>query len=132
MFALPALAILPIPSASQFNVFLFFGLCLGQAGLLIFAINWLHGCALPRQLLRQVRHFVVPLVPATPLLVWLIYGFNVFGYATESVPPWQLLRGLYAIVCCTLGLVVLPIVTLLRLVRRPPAVLHKTSSRVID
>src|SRR4051794_27009429 len=85
------------------KVLLFAAVCLGQAGLFIFTLNWLHGCALPRRVLREFRHLLFLLILTTPLLVWWVHGFDV-----QAESAWWPL----AAVCGVLGLVGLPLVTL--------------------
>ncbi len=130
MLAVLALANVPEAGAAILQALYFCGVCLGHAGLLIFALNWLHGLALPYGLLRQIRHVGLALIALTPALTWLVYGFDVFGAGDSN--DWRLPATVYAIVCCVVGFAVLPLITLERLLRRPPRVLHEHASRTID
>jgi predicted MPP superfamily phosphohydrolase len=114
------------------DLIVFLGVCLGHAGVLIFTINWLHGHALPRRFLRAVRRVLVPAVPATPLAIWLIYGFDVFAGWGTSLSWWRVALIAYAALCVALGLVVLPLLTLVRLLRPRPAVVRRHAARTID
>src|SRR5437879_6398735 len=109
---------------------LFLGVCLGQAGLFIFTLNWLHGCALPRRLLREFRHLLFLLIVATPLLVWFVHGFDIFGDSPGV--RWQAPSRLYAAFCGVLGLLVLPLITLMRFLRRPPDVVHERKVTTVN
>lgn len=129
MLALSAPTSWPVGVGSLFQALSFAGVCLGHAGILIFALNWLHGCALPYACLRQVRHFGIPFIAITPLFVWLVYGFDVFAGGSSAGSYVGLV---YAVACCAVGFVVMPLITLERLCRRQPAALHKNSTRVVD
>jgi predicted MPP superfamily phosphohydrolase len=81
--------------------------------------------------LRQIRHFGIPFIALTPLFIWLVYGFDVFG-GEPADGTVVYASFLYAVVCCAVGLIVMPLITLQRLLRRQPAALHKSFSRVVD
>ena len=82
MLAVLALASVPEWGESFTRALFFAGVCLGHAGLCIFALNWIHGFALPYGLVRHIRHVGVLLIALTPLLVWQTYGFDVFDAAS--------------------------------------------------
>lgn len=105
------------------KVLLFASVCLGQAGLFIFTLNCLHGCALPRRVLREIRHLLFLLILTTPLLVWWVHGFDV-----QAESAWWPLAAL----CGVLGLAVLPAITLQRLLRRRPATLQSYTATTVD
>src|SRR5262249_14798616 len=109
---------------------LFLGACLGQAVLMICALNCLYGTALPHKLLSVTRKLDGLVVLAGPVLFWFAFGLHLDD--SEAAAAHHPLLYSYFLVCWVLGLGVFPVVTVLRLLRRPPAALVKNDTVTVD
>lgn len=112
---------------------LFVGACLGHLGLAVYSHNWFYGGHLSKKLgdVMHLLHGV--LVLAFPVVLWLACRWDVTAlFAGGSAPPWRLALAAYVALCWAVGFGVLPVVTLYRLLRRPPAALLQTQSEVVD
>jgi hypothetical protein len=112
---------------------LFLAACAGHIALQVVSINWWYGHPLPRRLLGGLRlgHAVLGL--AGPLAFAWAYGLD---FATLPDPqaggPWRAVVAVYVLACWVVGLGLLPAVTLVRLLRRPPAALVSNHTRRVD
>src|SRR5262249_43942723 len=110
------------------GLLLFVGASVGHVALLVFSLNRLYGLPLPRWLLLRLR--------MTHALLALA-GILVFGLAFDALlasPEWSW-RGLltaYAVLCATVGLAWLPLLTVRRGLRRAPAALLSNHTRLVD
>lgn len=112
---------------------LFLGATVGHAALVITSINRLYGRAINRDLLRFLRKLHSLLVLAGPLVFWFAFIENPGGiWQGEPSFSWLALVQAYGMGCCVIGLGWLPLVTLNRLLRRPPAALQSNHTRTID
>jgi predicted MPP superfamily phosphohydrolase len=121
------------PRSSIFDcaaVMLFLGACLGHAVLMISALNCLYGLALPHKLLSVTRKLDGLVVLAGPVVFWFAFGFHLEA-GTEAARHHPLVYS-YFMVCWVLGLGVFPVVTVLRLLRRPPAALVTNDTQTVD
>ena len=119
------------------NLLLFSGLTLGHMALLVALVNRLHGRPLPLLFLDCVRllhDLAMVILPA--LFAWFfgVHGPELF-LSGEGVPAsgWHLLPVpvlAYLTVCSVVALS-LPVITLCRILRRPPNQISKRS-RIID
>src|SRR5262245_53925771 len=111
------------PSCRELMNFARIGLVLiawpGHAFALTVALNLIYSLPLPRKLQRGGRMLVGILVFAFPALI--------FWDGTDSL---VVQRYLYA--SCLVSLIMMPILTIRRALRRPPAELVTSSSRIID
>ena len=115
---------------SWLAVVFFLGAVLGHATLLVRSHNWCYGLRLDRHVTDalQVLHGLLTL--AGPVVFWLA-GPDLLPLLTAAdVPLVPRLLGVYAAVCCVVGLVVLPAVTVARLRRRCPSLLANHTETV--
>jgi hypothetical protein len=96
---------------------------LGHAFALTVLLNVVYSRPLPRRFQRSFRLFVAGAVFAFPLLVWWTTGGRLWEPAAV---------GAYVALCLFVGVIALPVLTLRRLLRRPPDELLRESSRVVD
>jgi predicted MPP superfamily phosphohydrolase len=124
---------LPTDAAGFAALLVFAGVCLGHAAIILFCLNWLYGCDLPRGLLRVVRRASEMVILASPVVLWYASGFDLFAAASRAGHPaaYYLLAG-YGIGCAALGLAVLPALTVWRLVRPKPAALLSNDTQTLD
>jgi predicted MPP superfamily phosphohydrolase len=115
------------------QLLLLLGACAGHTALLVFALNWLYGQALPHRLLHLLRPVHGLLVLAGPVLFWLVYGVDL----TQALAPpaegsWQAVLWPYLVVCWVLGCGVVPAITVGRLLRRRPASLLSNHTQTVN
>jgi predicted MPP superfamily phosphohydrolase len=96
---------------------LLFAAWVGHACLWVFLLNNLYGRALSKQLLKPWRLFTGVVILAFPLML-----------GAEG----RLLAELYFWPCAVLGGIVFPLVTVARLLRKPPACVIAESTRTLD
>ena len=111
-------------------VLFFAGAALGHVTLLVRVHNWCYGQALPRRA-TDVIQVVCGLLVLTGLAALWLAGPDLrpLLFASDVTPLGRGL-GVYAVVCCLLGFVVLPAVTVARLRRRCPALAHNHTETV--
>jgi predicted MPP superfamily phosphohydrolase len=115
------------------QLLLFLGACAGHTALLVFALNWLYGQALPHRLLHLLRPLHALLVLAGPVLFWLVYGVDLIQ--ALAPPPewgWRAVLWPYLVVCWVLGCGVVPAITVGRLLRRRPASLLSNHTQTVN
>ncbi len=110
---------------------LFLGVCVGHLSVLVFSNNWWYGQPLPHRFL-----FILRAVHGLLILV----GVWAFAKAFLSYRPvideafsgtgWHRVAGGYTALCAFVGLVVVPIITLRRRLRRPGALLANHTTQV--
>jgi predicted MPP superfamily phosphohydrolase len=112
--------------------FLYLGACAGHAALLVFHLNSWYGHALPEKLLSILRNLTILLIMAGPAALWWVAGFDLAHWpVTQSTTTWGNFLTVYVGFCWLAGLVVVPWVTMGRLLRRP-ASLASNHTRTID
>ncbi len=97
---------------------------------MISALNCLYGMALPHKLLSVTRKLDGLVVLAGPAVFWFAFGFHLEA-GTEAAAHHPLVYS-YFLVCWVLGLGVFPVLTVLRLLRRPPAALLTNDTHTVD
>jgi uncharacterized protein len=115
------------------GLILVIGAGIGHTALLTYSNNWWFSHAINRRFLRGLRTVHGTVI----LLGWA--GFA-WAYALSFSPaadlssgnPWRVAALFYLFFCAALGLVVLPAVTLYRLLRRPPACLVSNHTHTFD
>src|SRR5262249_10218624 len=111
---------------------LFLAACLGHAALWIYCLNWIYALPLPRKLQKAMRLMDGVLIWAGPAAVALVYGWRLTeALAQTSFSEWHSLLVAYVSVCWVVGLGILPVVTLRRGLRRPPALLLGNHTKTI-
>ena len=111
---------------------LFLAACAGHAALLVFQLNWWYGHALPEKLLGAIRHFSILLIIAGPVALWWWFGIDLTDLpALASHSLSGLLLAGYIALCWIAGVLVVPWVTIGRLLKRPAALVDN-HTRVID
>lgn len=115
------------------NLLLLLVAAVGNAALLVWALNWSFGTACPRWLLdlqdRATRVLIVAL-PAAFVWFFGIHGPHVLSTGQWTALPSPLVG--YLGVCWVLGGIVVPLVTVARLARRPITQQLSNHSRVVD
>lgn len=111
-------------------VLFFAGAAIGHVTLLVRIHNWCYGQALPRRA-TDVIQVGCGLLTLTGLAALWLAGPDLrpLLFASEVTPLGRGL-GVYAVVCCLLGFVVLPAVTVARLRRRCPSLAHNHTETV--
>ncbi len=128
-------ALSPFPPGSFVGVLLLLGACTGHVALLVRLHNWLYGTVLNHRLNDVCRLFVYGLIVAGPAaLLYLVWIRPSVWSASVPVPAgsWGLLLAAYLDLCLFIGFGVLPVITVYRLLRRPPAALAGNHSQVLD
>jgi predicted MPP superfamily phosphohydrolase len=117
----------PTDAAGLLALLLFAGVCVGHAGIILYCLNWLYGCDLPRGILRVVRRLSEVIILASPFILWYQFGFDLLALRETRAG-----LAAYGACCAALGLVVLPAVTLWRLLRPKPAALLSNHTQTLD
>lgn len=95
-------------------------------------LNNLYGRAWPKGLLRVWRHATALILLAYPLLIWSSFRGD------DSFPDWQRngawgeIVSIYLAICLVYGLVVFPVITVARAIRKPPRVVLAEQTRTLD
>src|SRR5215470_12328317 len=112
---------------------LFAGACVGHAALWVPVLNYLYGCRIPKGVLKPFRLFVGLVIAAG----WV--GFPLAAGPDPADAVRNTLTGefgrlpqLYLGLCLVMGLVVFPVVTVVRLVRKMPAAVVAETTRTLD
>lgn len=112
------------------GLLLFLGFALGNTALLVVSLNWWYGNPLPKRLLQLLRGLHGLAVVAVPAAVAALWGFDlVYAVRTGALPV--VVQG-HVWLCWGMGLVVLPLVTLRRNLRRPAAALVSNHTRWVN
>jgi predicted MPP superfamily phosphohydrolase len=107
------------------------GACLGHLALMIVSHNWWYGLPLPRHSGKLVHLVHGLLILAFPIALIGAFGWDLAGLPyVSSEFAWPQLLTLYVAFCAALGLVALPLNTILRHMRRDPTL--EKQSRVLD
>jgi predicted MPP superfamily phosphohydrolase len=115
------------------------GACLGHLVLMIISHNWWYGQALPRHSSKFIHLIHGLLILAFPTALIWAFGCDLAGLPPllspfsgtgEGEEVWPQFLTLYVVLCAALGLVALPLNTVLRLLRRDPTL--EKQSQVLD
>ena len=111
-------------------VLLFFLAWIGHGYLLMLSLNVTYGRPFHRKILKAMRQaWGLLLVAGPPVFAWLV-GFDLIELGRNALADGSFaLPVTYAWCCLFAGVVVLPIVTLMRLLRRNPAVVLEERTR---
>src|SRR5262249_26213729 len=109
------------------NFLLFVGAWLGHAALLVFLLSRLYALPLPRKMLSGFRAFVALAVVGGPLWFCTVFGFDLVQ-AWRSGPA----LAVYLSMCWIIGFMVVPGLTLYRLLRKRPQALLSNHTRTLD
>ena len=90
----------------------------GHACLWTYSLNNLYGRPLSKRFLKPFRLFVGAVIAGFPLLAWL-------AFASDAVL-------FYLAPCALFGGLVFPLITLKRLLRKPPAAVQRSTTRTLD
>ncbi|MBL8798446.1 MAG: metallophosphoesterase [Planctomycetia bacterium] len=114
------------------TLLLFVGVCAGHLALLSVSLNVWYGHPFPKTFLSIQRKLHTLLVPVGLVALWALYGFN--PAAAWNPPPtgWDVVPAIYVLCCIVMGLVVLPLATAARVLRRLPALLLSNHTQTID
>jgi uncharacterized protein len=107
--------------------------CLGHFGLCVYSHNYWYGQALPRHGTNfvQLIHGVVLL--GIPALFWFRGGYGMLLSFDANHPTWPTILTVgYFWLCCLIGLIVLPFITVKRLLRPSPVSLIRSQSNLVD
>jgi predicted MPP superfamily phosphohydrolase len=115
------------------GLLLFAGACVGHLTLFVRAINWCYGTILSKFWNHLARLFLALLAVAGPAAFWWFHGFAVpAALAGFPESAGALLLAAYLIVCLVVGFGVLPLLTLRRCLRQPPALLESNHTETLD
>lgn len=115
------------------DLLLCLGMCVGHTALLVYSINWWYAQPLNHRFLFCLRMLI-------GLLVLAGWGAFAWAFALRFNLPAEALSndigqvtvGIYAIACLLLGLLVVPAITLYRLVRPAPRALASNHTATVD
>jgi uncharacterized protein len=111
---------------------LFVAAVVGHLAILSVGLNIWYGHPLPKLFLSFMRKLHTLLVPVGPVVFYLLYGFDPASAWEPPPPGWHVLPAVYILSCIVVGLGVLPIVTLLRVLRRQPAAVLSNHTQVVN
>ena len=89
----------------------------GHACIWVSILNYVYARPYPKAILKPWRHFTGLVILSFPLLVYLDWGPVAFAY----IP-----------ICFVFGAIVFPTITLIRLRRKPPAILVSETTHTLD
>jgi uncharacterized protein len=110
------------------------GASLGHIALLSYSLNRWYGRPFPHEFLLFVRAIHGVLVLAgLAIFIWA-FAVGELGPALslQHQALWKMALGGYAILCCVLGLVIVPLLSLGRWLRGKPLVLESNHTRTVD
>jgi predicted MPP superfamily phosphohydrolase len=112
---------------------LFAGACLGHLALMVTSHNWWYGQPFPKKA-GDILHLIHGFLTAVgPVLLWRLWGFDLTRlFDVASLSAWELPCAAYVAACWVAGFVLLPLNVTSRLLRRAPAALVRSESRVLD
>lgn len=114
------------------SILLFLGACLGHVAVLIRASNWWYGSSLDHYSIKVVRAGHSLLVLVGWVLFWQVLRPDRAGsFYLDQEQPWMLAVQVYALVCCGVAYLWLPLVTVGRLARQTPVLVHN-HTRTVD
>src|ERR1700693_395613 len=106
------------------GLLLFLGAWVGHTAVLVFSLNSIFGRPLPRRIQKTIRLVLGLFFVAGPVVLWLAFGFNLaVGLPSLLGNLGGDLFAVYVLLCCVLGLGVVPGLTVYRLLRPRPTVL---------
>lgn len=121
------------PFSSAVPVLLLLGAAVGNAALLAFSLNWLYAHVFPRRLMKLTRILVGLLILSSPFALGLLYGLTLpDSWDLRDPSAVRSIAAAYVLLCWGLGLVVVPLVTLYRLLRRPSKLLLSEQRQTVD
>lgn len=128
-------SLLRFSSSASIDVLLsllaFVGICAGHAAVLVFCLNWTYSHPLPRGFLRLLRRLDELVIFAGPPTLGLACWYDLF--VIDDRPwGWRIFLFGYVGLCGIVGLLVMPVITVGRMLRRRPAVLIDNHSQVFD
>jgi hypothetical protein len=107
----------------------------GHACVWVSLMSNLYGRPLPKWFLKPWRLFTAAVILAFPLLLWSPVGEYPPSFSTRYTPGqvlWCYAVVSYYLICLVLGGVVFPAVTVLRLLRKPPACVVSETTRTLE
>ena len=115
-----------------YSVILFAAACLGHVALCVYSHNWWYAQVLPEGVGKVIRLGHALAIVAFPPLLWWFMGLDLLrGMEAAGQGTGQTLLTLYLGVCLVVGLAVFPVITILRLLRRQPALLVGNQARTL-
>lgn len=100
----------------------------GHACIWTALLNTLYGHPLPKLFLKGWRYFTGLVIAAFPLAPWTLWKLDAVNRSEAWAAPVLVYFGL----CWLFGLLVFPVITVRRLLRRPPACVVSESRRTVD
>lgn len=109
-------------------------LWIGHACFWTYWLNNFYGRRIPKQFLKPWRLITGVVILSGPPLLLSAFRFDFINHDWELINGWwgRIVLAYAAIVCLPMGLIVFPVVTILRLLRKPPASVLRESTRTID
>src|SRR5262245_34010311 len=109
-------------------VLVFAAAWVGHAFWLTVLLNVVYARPLHRKILRTERMIITLVVFAFPVVIFWVTGGSVFEHIIHQPDP----TGAYLLYCLIIGLIVLPIATIRRRIRRTPSQLLSHSKQIVD
>ncbi len=118
---------------SAIDIILFLGACVGHIAILSFSNNWWFARPLPHRLLTGIRLLHGVVVAGGLAGFALAYPLNFsLQNAIATGSTVNLLATVYTALCAVIGLLWLPLITVVRLVRPKAAVLLSNHTHMVD
>ena len=95
-------------------------------------LNYLYARPIPKTFLKLWRLFTGLVILAFPLLLAYVLDYRLTDDPPREVPPARFVAGWYAAACLFFGGVLFPVVTVVRLLRKPPAALVAARAETLD
>jgi uncharacterized protein len=116
---------------SLWPALLLLGACLGHAVVMVFTMNWLYGCPLPKKVMEPVRPIYALLILAgCVLFAWSLHqaDYDWSRLLSESYPTLSA----YIYICWAAAFVMCPLTTWYNWLIRNPAVLLSNHTLTVD
>ena len=120
------------PRMSFEDYVLFLMVWIGHSALWLVALNVAYSRPLHRNILKPMRLAVGVIVFGFPFFIWALVGLDFATLrGTNLGPAWFALK-IYLAICLAMAIAVIPLFTIIRLLRQMPAQLASRRSEVID
>jgi predicted MPP superfamily phosphohydrolase len=107
--------------------------CVGHVAWMALSLNNWHARAFPRPFLRFVKKAHGVLVFSAPVVFFTLYGLGLPGtWDWPTHPGWLWLPNLYTLSCWIMAFLVVPFLTVRRLLRKRPASVVKQGGQIVD
>jgi len=116
---------------SAWPLLLLLGACLGHTVVMVFTMNWLYGCPLPKKVMQPLRTiYAVLILTGCAYFAGSLYRFN-FDWSRLLAGSYPTVSA-YVGICWVAAFVMCPLTTAYNWLIRNPAVLVSNHTRTVD